>query len=63
MNHNNDQGGPPNNCVICHLSTATYLSSKIIKKSHNGASLTKDCSTSGCHRPLGSIGAAYSRWN
>lgn len=64
MNHNNDKGGPPNNCVICHLSTATYLSSKIIKKSHNGASMTKDCSTSGCHRPLGSIGGSnYSTWN
>lgn len=64
MNHNNARGGAPNYCVTCHLSTATYLSSKIIKKSHNGASLAKDCSTSGCHRPLGSIGGAnYSTWN
>lgn len=64
MNHNNAKGGAPYYCVTCHLSTATYLSSKIIKKSHNGASLTKDCSTSGCHRPLGSIGGAnYSTWN
>jgi hypothetical protein len=63
MNHNNDQGGAPNNCVICHLSTATYLSSKIQKKSHNGASMAKDCSTSGCHIPLGKIGKAYSTWN
>ncbi len=63
MNHNNDQGGAPNYCVTCHLSTATYLSSKIIKKSHNGASITKDCSSSSCHAPIGRIGAAYSTWN
>ena len=63
MNHNNAQGGAPNYCVTCHLSSATYLSSKIQKKNHNGASTAKDCSKSGCHRPLGTIGTAYSKWN
>jgi len=63
MNHNNAQGGAPYYCVTCHLSSATYLSAKIQKKSHNGASITKDCSSSSCHKPLGRTGTPYSRWN
>jgi len=61
--HNGDQGGSPNYCVTCHLSSATYLSSKIQKVSHNGASTSKDCSSSSCHKPLGSKGTSYSSWN
>ncbi len=64
MNHNGAQGGGvPIFCVTCHLSGTTYLSSKIQKKSHEGASTAKDCSKSGCHKPLGSKGTAYSKWN
>jgi hypothetical protein len=61
MNHNNAQGGAPNYCVTCHLSTAKYLG-KMQKKSHNGASTSKDCSVSGCHKPLGSKGTSWSKW-
>ncbi len=63
MNHNGAQGGGvPVYCVTCHLSGNTYLG--IMKKyNHNGASTAKDCSRSGCHRPLGTVGSTYSAWN
>jgi hypothetical protein len=50
-------------CVTCHLSSATYLASKIQKTSHNKASTTTDCSSSKCHKPTGSKGTAYTKWN
>ncbi len=63
MNHNGALGGgAPIYCVTCHLSGNTYLGS-MKKYSHNGASTAKDCSRSGCHRPLGSVGSSYSNWN
>jgi hypothetical protein len=61
MNHNGAQGGAPNYCVTCHLSGTSYLGS-MDKKSHEGASTSKDCSSSNCHKPLGRKGTAYSRW-
>jgi len=63
MNHNGAQGmGAPVYCVTCHLKGVTYLGA-MDKKSHNGASVAKDCSSSSCHKPLGKLGAAYSRWD
>jgi hypothetical protein len=63
MNHNGAQGGGvPIYCVTCHLSGTTYQGG-MEKKSHEGTSTAKDCSRSGCHRPLGSKGAAYTRWD
>jgi hypothetical protein len=62
MNHNNAQGGAPNYCVTCHLKGVTYLS-KAQLISHNGASTSKDCSSSSCHKPLGKKGSAYSSWD
>jgi hypothetical protein len=50
-------------CVTCHLSSATYLASKIQKTSHNKASTTTDCSSSKCHKPTGGTGTAYTKWN
>jgi hypothetical protein len=62
MNHNGAQGGgSPVYCVTCHLSGVSYLGS-MQKKSHNGASTAKDCSSSSCHKPLGKQGTAYSSW-
>ncbi len=61
MNHNGAQGGGPVYCVTCHLSGTTFLGA-MQKKSHQGTSVAKDCSKSGCHRPLGNTGAAYTRW-
>lgn len=66
MNHNGAQGGGVGGngiyCVNCHLSGTTYLGS-MQKKSHEGASITKDCSRSSCHKPLGSKGTTYVNWN
>lgn len=65
MNHNGAQGGGSGGngayCVTCHLKGVTYQGS-MDKKSHEGTSMTKDCSKSSCHKPLGSKGAAYTRW-
>jgi len=62
IGHNNAKGGGvPVYCVTCHLSGTTYLGS-MQKKSHNGASTAKDCSSSNCHKPLGKEGTAYSSW-
>jgi hypothetical protein len=55
MNHNGAQGGAPYYCVTCHLSGVTYMG-KMQKKSHNGASTAKDCSSTSCHKPLGKTG-------
>lgn len=63
MNHNGAQGGGvPVYCVTCHLSGTTYQGS-MEKKSHKGTSVSKDCSSSSCHRPIGNKGAAYTRWD
>ncbi len=60
MNH----GTMQTSCVTCHDSTSTYLGNmtKINRAKHNNAGV-KDCSSSGCHRPLGSKGQPYSSWN
>ncbi len=61
--HNGSQGGGSSGlCVTCHLSGTNYLGS-MQKTSHNGASASKDCSSSGCHRPLGSKGSSYTQWD
>lgn len=64
MNHNNAQGMGAGGvyCVNCHLTGVTYMGA-MIKKSHNGASTAKDCSSSSCHKPLGRIGTSYTSWN
>lgn len=60
MNHGTIQ----TSCVTCHDSTSSYLGSmqKINRSNHHNAG-TKDCSSSGCHKPLGSKGRPYSTWN
>jgi hypothetical protein len=64
MNHNGAQGGgSPIYCVTCHLKGMAYLAPKTLKtKSHNGSSTAKDCSSTGCHIPIGKKGVAYSSW-
>ncbi|TXT23056.1 MAG: hypothetical protein FD134_2300, partial [Gallionellaceae bacterium] len=62
MNHNGAQGGGPIYCVTCHLSGVAYTG-RMQKKSHEGASTAKDCSSSGCHRPRGTKGSAYTAWD
>lgn len=66
MNHNGAQGGGVGGngayCVTCHLKGVSYLGT-MDKKSHEGTSMAKDCSKSGCHRPLGNTGTTYVNWN
>ena len=66
INHNGAMGmGAPIYCVTCHLTGNTYLTAgtSIQMKNHNGSSMAKDCSSASCHKPLGRIGTAYTRWN
>jgi hypothetical protein len=63
MNHNNSLGNGAGWCKGCHQSGTNYLGN-MQKKSltHDKSSGVTDCSQSGCHRPLGTRGTAYSRW-
>jgi hypothetical protein len=63
MNHNNSQGNGSGWCKGCHVSGANYLGNMTqMSMSHRSAGAT-DCSQSGCHRPLGSKGSTYVKWN
>jgi len=62
MNHGTIQTG----CRSCHASPAVYDvgGAELIRLgSHEGSKAADDCSKSGCHRPLGSKGTPYSKWN
>jgi hypothetical protein len=63
MNHNGSQGNGSGWCKGCHTSGTSYLG-RMEKKSltHERSTGVTDCSQSGCHRPLGNRGTAYSKW-
>jgi hypothetical protein len=63
MNH----GTMQTSCVTCHDSSSNYLGrmEKINRSSGDHANFKaagKDCSSSGCHKPLGTRGTPYTRW-
>jgi hypothetical protein len=64
MNHNNSMGGGAGWCKGCHLSGTSYAGSmerkSLTHEKKNPPAI--DCSESGCHRPLGNKGSAYTRW-
>lgn len=69
MNHNGAQGGGVGGngafCKTCHASGISYVGT-MDKKSLTHDQKTPaptDCSMSGCHKPLGGKGTAYSKWN
>ncbi len=65
MTHNTSLGNGAGWCKGCHQTGTNFLGS-MDKKSltHDRASpLPTDCSQSGCHRPLGSKGTPYTKWN
>ncbi len=63
MEHNSSQGGGAGSCKACHATGTAYLGNMTrMSLSHNKPGKT-DCSESGCHRPLGNKGTAYSKWN
>jgi hypothetical protein len=61
MNHNNSQGAGSGWCKGCHLSSTAFLGN-MEKKSTSHLAGRTDCSTSGCHRPLGTRGTTYRSW-
>lgn len=64
MNHNNSQGNGSGCCYACHNAGTAYLGNMDRKAlTHRKSTGVTDCSQSGCHRPLGSIGATYRNWN
>jgi len=60
MNHNGIQGTTGITCITCHLSTAPYPGR--MQKKRTDHTNGKDCSASGCHKPLGTRGTAYRSW-
>ncbi len=64
MNHNNSQGNGAGWCKACHDKSTAWLGD-MEKKSltHEKTTGVTDCSQSGCHRPLGNKGAAYTKWD
>lgn len=65
MNHNASLGNGAGWCKGCHATGTSFLGS-MEKKSLTHQQRTPaptDCSQSGCHRPLGNKGAAYSKWD
>jgi hypothetical protein len=64
-NHNGSQGGGAGWCKSCHQSGTSYLGN-MTRNSMTHVRKTPpaiDCSESGCHRPLGTMGAAYTKWD
>ncbi|HEY5761891.1 MAG TPA: cytochrome c3 family protein [Rhodocyclaceae bacterium] len=59
MNHGTMQTG----CRLCHLTGAPYQGTMDKKSTTHEQMGTKDCSSSGCHRPLGTRGSPYTRWD
>jgi hypothetical protein len=62
MNHNATPGGA-GVCATCHATGTSYLGNMQKKALAHDKPGKADCSTSGCHRPLGNVGTAYSKWN
>ncbi len=62
MNHNASLGNGSGWCKGCHASGQTFLGTMQKRSLSHAKSGSTDCSQSGCHRPLGSRGSAYSTW-
>jgi hypothetical protein len=66
MNHNGSSGNGVGWCKSCHASGTSYMGSmekKSLSHKAKSGTIPTDCSMSGCHRPLGSKGSAYSSWD
>jgi hypothetical protein len=65
--HNSTLGATtaPGVCTACHATGSAPTLGNMQKKALNhdgGKSVKIDCSQSGCHRPQGNVGLAYSAW-
>jgi hypothetical protein len=65
MNHNATMGNGAGWCKGCHQSGTAFLGpmERMSLNHRNKTPAPTDCSMSGCHRPLGNTGSAYTRWN
>jgi hypothetical protein len=63
MNHNGSLGNGSGWCKGCHATGTAYLGTMQKKALNHDSGGKTDCSQSGCHKPLGSKGAAYTKWN
>src|SRR6185369_6240715 len=65
MNHNASMGSGAGWCKSCHATGTSFLGNmtRMSLTHQTRTPVPTDCSTSGCHRPLGSRGTAYTRWN
>jgi hypothetical protein len=65
MNHNGTVGNGAGWCKSCHQSGTNYLgrAEKKTLTHEKKTPVPTDCSQSGCHRPLGNKGSAYSKWD
>ncbi len=65
MNHNNSMGSGAGWCTACHATGTSYLGNmqKMTLNHRGGTTIKVDCSQSGCHRPLGTFGSSYRKWN
>jgi hypothetical protein len=66
MNHNNSMGNGAGWCKSCHATGTSYLGNmekKALTHQAKSGTTPTDCSMSGCHKPLGSKGSAYSKWD
>jgi hypothetical protein len=64
MNHNGSQGNGAGWCKGCHLRGTNYAGGmERMSLTHRKSTGVTDCSQSGCHRPLGNKGNAYTKWD
>lgn len=50
-------------CVTCHAAGSAIIGGRKMGRHEGFNGSSPDCSSSGCHRPLGSKGSAYTRWD
>ncbi|WP_284619042.1 cytochrome c3 family protein [Aquabacterium humicola] len=64
MNHNGSLGNGAGWCKACHQSGTSYAGGMERKSlTHEKSTGVTDCSQSGCHRPLGTKGSPYTKWD
>jgi hypothetical protein len=63
MNHNASMGSGAGWCTACHAKGTAYLGSMERMALNHRQAGKSDCSTAGCHKPLGNTGNAYTKWD
>jgi len=63
MDHNASQGNGAGWCIGCHRTGTNYLGNMQRMSLTHDSPGKPDCSVSGCHKPLGSKGTTYVKWN